>query len=525
MGSASLQAVTYATRDSGALEATHERFEAALERVRGRLGSDHPMRIGARPVETGAWVDDRSPIDPSILVGRVPGGTRREVDEAVRTAREGFATWRRWSWRDRLELLRRAADILERDAVETSAWLTLEVGKSRLEALGEAFEVPALIRYYCDQVEAAEGYERPEQQVGDERARLLLRPFGVWAIVSPFNFPFATGAGMAVAALATGNVAIMKPATDAPIPTLLFEAALEEAGIPAGAISVLTGPAGSIGTALVGHPGIDGVAFTGSVAAGAAIGRALSASPVRRPLLAELGGKNPVVVTATADLDQAVDGIIRSAFGFSGQKCSATSRVYVVQPIAQPFLDRLVEQVEQLVLGDPRRRETFVGPVINETAVDRFSEATATARRHGRILVGGRRSPVLPGFLVEPTVATDLPLAHPLFREELFLPLLAVAAVADLDEAIREANAPVFGLCAGIFSRDEREIERFFDEVECGVLYANRRAGATSGAWPGVQAFTGWKASGSSGKGALGPWYVQQFVREQARTIVREGQA
>jgi 1-pyrroline-5-carboxylate dehydrogenase len=227
-----------------------------------------------------------------------------------------------------------------------------------------------------------------------------------------------------------------------------------------------------------------------------------------------------VIVTSSADLDAAVDGIVKSAFGFAGQKCSATSRVYVLEEVADDLVARLQARTESLTVGEPTERATFVGPVINGAAVDRYEMAVDDARRHGHVVTGGRRSPGRAGWFVEPTLVTALPLRHRLLRDELFLPLLPVASVPDLDTAIAEANASSFGLCAGLFSDDEREVDRFFDEVEAGVLYVNRRAGATSGAWPGVQPFTGWGASGSSGKGALGPWYVQQFLREQARTVV-----
>ena len=524
MSTPPLPTVTYADSDSPALEAVHEAFEAALAGVRERLDAHEPMRIGGEAVTTTRWLEDRSPIDPTVVVARVPDGSRGDVDRAVASAREGHHTWRRMAWTERLAVLRRAADLLERDAAELAAWLALEVGKSRMEAFGETSELPTLIRYYCEQVELAAGFERDPRAVDGETARMFLRPHGVWAIISPFNFPLAAGAGMAAGALAAGNTVVMKPASDAPLLTLRFVRLLEEAGAPPGVASAVTGRAESAGAALVSHPGIDGVAFTGSVPAGQAITAMLAASSIRRPFIGEMGGKNPVIVGASADLDEAVEGIVKSAFGFSGQKCSATSRVYAVEPVAAELVDRLVERTCSLVVGDPTERATFVGPVVNGRAAERYEMAVRDARRHGRIEVGGRRSDRIPGFLLEPTVVTGLPLEHRLLREELFLPLLPVASVPDLAVAIEQANATPFGLCAGLFSRDEREIARFFDEVQAGVLYVNRRAGATSGAWPGVQPFTGWKASGSTGKGALGPWYVQQFMREQAQTRV-DGEA
>jgi 1-pyrroline-5-carboxylate dehydrogenase len=233
-----------------------------------------------------------------------------------------------------------------------------------------------------------------------------------------------------------------------------------------------------------------------------------------------MGGKNPAIVTENADLEKAAEGIARSAFGFSGQKCSACSRAIVVGTVHDDLVDRLVAYTEDLSVGDPADRAVFTGPVVNEAAAERFRAAAEEAGRDGEIVSGGRR-PELPGWYVEPTVVTGLPRGHRLTRDELFVPFVTVTRVESLDEALTEANDVVYGLTAGIFSEEEREVERFLDEIEAGVVYVNRRAGATTGARPGIQSFPGWKSSGSTGKGGLGPYYVSQFLREQSRTVVR----
>jgi 1-pyrroline-5-carboxylate dehydrogenase len=224
-------------------------------------------------------------------------------------------------------------------------------------------------------------------------------------------------------------------------------------------------------------------------------------------------------VTAAADLDKAAEGVARAAFGLSGQKCSACSRAIVDRAVHDEFLERLARFTEGLAIGEPAERSMFVGPVVNDESVARFEEAVADARRDGTVVTGGGR-PERPGLFVEPTVVAGLPRGHRLERNELFLPFVTVSAVGSLDEAIEEANAPAYGLTAGIFSEDQREQERFLDGIEAGVVYVNRRAGATTGAWPGTQTFCGWKSSGSTGKGGLGPWYLPQFMREQSRTVV-----
>jgi 1-pyrroline-5-carboxylate dehydrogenase len=241
-----------------------------------------------------------------------------------------------------------------------------------------------------------------------------------------------------------------------------------------------------------------------------------------KPCLLELGGKNAAIVLRSADLDAAAEGVMRSAFSLQNQKCSATSRVYVQKEVMPPFLERLVEKTRAIRMGDPSERDVFFGPVINERAVERFERAVARARAEGTVVLGGERlrgELFERGHFVSPTIAR-LPLDSALFQEELFVPFLAVGEVADLDQAIAETNKVEYGLTAGIFSGEKAEIARFFDEVEAGVCYANKRTGATTGAWPGAQPFCGWKGSGSTGKGGCGPYYVAQFMREQSRTVI-----
>jgi 1-pyrroline-5-carboxylate dehydrogenase len=238
-----------------------------------------------------------------------------------------------------------------------------------------------------------------------------------------------------------------------------------------------------------------------------------------------MGGKNPAIIMRSADLDKATDGVMRSAFGAQGQKCSACSRVYVSKAIRDEFVRLLVEKTKNIKIGNPLNRDVYLGPVINAEAVTTYERAVAQAKSDGgKILTGGRRltdGDFAHGYFVEPTVIDGLPASHPLFAEELFVPITVVAEVITLEEAIDLANGTEYGLTAGIFSQDEREIAQFFDRIQAGVTYANRRAGATTGAWPGINSFGGWKASGSTGRGTGGPYYVQQFMREQSRVRIR----
>ena len=298
--------------------------------------------------------------------------------------------------------------------------------------------------------------------------------------------------------------------------------AYRDAGLPDGVINLVMGPGDTVGAELTENPGIDGIVFTGSFEVGFRLYRTFS-DRYPRPCIVEMGGKNPAIVARSADLEEAAEGIVRSAFGFGGQKCSANSRVYVEQPVHDELVRLMVEKTEKLTIGDPLPRETFLGPVIDQRAVDRHQQAVTEARRDGRVYVGGERltdGDLERGFYVEPTVVGGLSADHRLFQDELFAPFTAVHPVDSLDQAIDLANDSPYGLTAGVYSEDSAEVQRFLDRIEAGVLYVNRRAGATTGAWPGVQPFGGWKGSGSTGKAGLSMYYVAQFLREQSHTIV-----
>ncbi len=516
--------ITY-TSASGDLNEFHHRFDVALEAVRTAAGRRHPFYIGAEPVDHGGEpLVDRSPIDTSLVLGTFATATRVDVDRAVDAARGAQREWARLPWRERLAALRRAAALIRERKYDLAALMSLEVGKSRLEAMGDAEESADLIDYYCAQVEEADGFVRPMGRVTPvERNTDLLRPYGVFACIAPFNFPLALSAGMSGAALAVGNTVVYKPAEDTPFTGLRLYEIYRDAGLPAGVFNLLVGHRDEIGDRLWQHPGVDGVVFTGSKAVGMRIHAGLGGGWIK-PCLLELGGKNAAVVMPTADLDAAAEGVVRSAFSLQNQKCSATSRVYVHRAVAAPFMERLLERTRAMRMGDPSERDVFFGPVINERSVTRYERAVAQARAEGVVLHGGARltgGVFDRGHFVAPTVAL-LPLESSLFREELFVPLLAVAEVGSLDEAVTQANRVEYGLTAGIFSGEPAEVERFFDEVEAGVCYANKRTGATTGAWPGAQPFCGWKGSGSTGKGGCGPYYVAQFAREQSRTVIEE---
>ena len=517
--------ITYATL-SADNEELQSSFDAALARARSRAGETNPMIIGAEERYGTETFEDRSPIDTDLVVGRFPVGTRQDVRDAIAAARDAFPAWSATPWRDRLAILRRAADIISERQFDYAALMALEVGKNRLEALGDVEETADLLRYYADEFEKADGFVKPLGSLSPtERTRSILRPYGVFGVISPFNFPMALAGGPAGGALIAGNTVVLKPSSDAPLSAANFAEALRDAGLPPGAFNLVTGPGETVGAELQENRGIDGMVFTGSYEVGMNLYRSFT-KDYPRPIVTEMGGKNPAIVTRHADLDEAAEGVMRSAFGFDGQKCSANSRVYVERPVAREFVERLVEKARAIAVGDPTKRENWMGPVINQRALDTFTKAADEARADGgTIEVGGevlRDGDAGRGFFPTPTVVTGLPLDHRLFRDELFVPFLVVGEVDSLDQALREANDSAYGLTAGIFSRDPAEVQRFLDTIQAGVVYVNRRAGATTGAWPGIQSFGGWKGSGSSGKSGLGPYYVQQFLREQSQTVVSD---
>jgi 1-pyrroline-5-carboxylate dehydrogenase len=514
--------ITYATLRNDN-EELHAAFEEGVTRARAWLGQAHPNYVGGRARDGDGTFDDRSPIDGAVL-GTFARGTRQDVRDAIAAARAAFADWGHRPWRERVAILRRAADLISERQMELAALMTMEVGKNRLEALGDVEETADLIRYYCDQTELHDGFDHPMGNLGDAtvHTRSVLKPYGVWAVISPFNFPLALSGGPASGALVGGNTVVFKPSSDAPFCGLKLYEVLRDAGVPDGVFNYVAGPGDTVGQELQENPGLDGLIFTGSYEVGFRIYRDF-AKQYPKPVIVEMGGKNPAIVSRQADLEEAAEGVMRSAFGFGGQKCSANSRVYVERPAYDEFLRLLLGKTAAITVGDPLRREHWLGPVIHAGALAKFERAAEEARRDGRVVIGGGRlsgGGLERGFFVPPTIAVDLPTDHRLFRDELFVPFTVVAPIDSIDEGLRLANDTVYGLTAGFYSEDRAEVARFLDAAEAGVVYVNRRAGATTGAWPGIQPFGGWKGSGTTGKAGGGLYYAQQFLREQSQTVV-----
>ncbi|HVL48992.1 MAG TPA: aldehyde dehydrogenase family protein [Candidatus Thermoplasmatota archaeon] len=506
-----------------ALEAFHHAYEASLKKVRGTLGRTYPMLIGGREVTAAKTFDDTNPANRDEVVARFQKGGPENVDQAVAAARAAQPAWEALGWEKRAALFAKAGDLMAAAKYDLAALMTLENGKNRVEAIYDVDEAIDFLRYYAHQMRANQGYEKKMgEPFPGERCTSVMRPFGVFGVIGPFNFPLAIPTGMATGALITGNTVVLKPASDTPLMSWEYVQIALKAGVPKEAVNFVTGGGREVGQPLLDHPGIDGVVFTGSREVGMK-NYATFVGRRPRPYICEMGGKNAIVVTAKADLDKAVDGVLKSAFGFGGQKCSAASRAYVHRSKHDAFIERLAEKARALKVGNPESRDNGFGPVVNEGAVRTYEDAVAKAKAAGgRFVVGGRAlkdGSFSKGHFVEPAVVTGLPEGHDAFRSEYFVPFIAVAPYEDIDRVIDEVNAVDYGLTSGIFSEDSSEIQRYFDRVQAGVVYANRARGGSTGAMVGGQSFGGWKFSATTSRGAGGPHYLEQFMREQSRTV------
>ena len=517
-----MQKITYATL-ANLGDDFHQTFDAAIGHVREALGETHPLFINgkAKKASAGTFADS-SPIDTRIVLGKFQKGGRADAQKAIQSAKTAFPGWRDLGWQKRVALLRKAADLMMQRQYELAALMCMEVGKNRFEAIAEVSETVDLITYYAQQVEDHQGFEQPMGGSGSERTKSILKPYGVWAVVAPFNFPMALATGMATGALLAGNSVVFKPASDTPFIGLRIYEIFRDAGLPDGVFNFITGPGSTAGQELIDNPLVDGFIFTGSFGVGMSIIKNF-AKGYPKPCITEMGGKNPAIVMPSANLDDATEGVLRSAFGMGGQKCSACSRLYLHKDVRKDFMELLIEKTQARKVGNPLEQDTFLGPLINAGAVQTYARALKLGRKDGRVVYGGhtlKDGDFSYGYYVEPTIVDKLPKKSQMFQEEFFVPVLSVSEVKSLTEAINLANDSAYGLTAGIFAQDETELQQFFNQIEAGVTYSNRRGGATTGAWPGIQSFGGWKGSGSSGKSGLGPHYVAQFMHEQSQTRI-----
>jgi RHH-type proline utilization regulon transcriptional repressor/proline dehydrogenase/delta 1-pyrroline-5-carboxylate dehydrogenase len=493
----------------------------ALHRLDDRLPLEVPVLVGDGDGAADGF-ESTDPGMPSRVIATAGRAGQDDADAAVRTAAEAAGAWSETPAAGRAERLVAAADLLRRHRLDLAALEVRECAKPWAEADGDVCEAIDFLEYYAREAVALE--RGPELvQVPGERNSMRHVGRGVAAVIAPWNFPIAIPCGMTAAALAAGNAVVLKPAEQSPACGYALVSALREAGVPAGAISLLPG-FGDVGEALVRHPGVHTVAFTGSSAVGLEIVRAAAETPdgqrhVKR-VVSEMGGKNCVIVDADADLDEAVPAIVSSAFGYAGQKCSAAARVLAHEAVVDTLLERVVGAVESLVVGQAETFGTDVPPVIEQEARDRVASYAEEAARSGRL---ERVATPLPdeGWFCTPAVAHGLPPDSPVLNEEIFGPLLAVERVAGVEEALEILDAAPFALTAGLFSRSPAVVEEVKRRVPVGNLYVNR---GITGAKVGRQPFGGNRRSGIGSK-AGGPGYVLQFTepRVVSENTMRHG--
>jgi RHH-type proline utilization regulon transcriptional repressor/proline dehydrogenase/delta 1-pyrroline-5-carboxylate dehydrogenase len=488
-----------------------ERITAALANTRSRLGKQHPLVINNQPVVTGEWVASLNPANQKEVVGYAAQGRIEEAEAAVGAARKAQPDWGRMPTESRAERLEKVAELMRRDRSELCALEVLEAGKNWPEADADVAEAIDFCNFYAA---VARELSRPKltQYVAGETNTQHWWPRGVGLVIAPWNFPLAILTGMASAAVVAGNTIVMKPSDQTPIIGARLMDLFMEAGLSAGVVNLLTAPGGSVGAHLVSHPDVDFIAFTGSREVGLKIWEtAARHAPGQRNLrkaVCEMGGKNCVIVDSDADLDEAVAGCIASAFGYQGQKCSALSRLIVVEDNYDKFLERLIAAADSMPVGPPEQPGNTIGPVISRDAQQRILQMIEHGKAEAKLVWQGRVPNEPDACYVPPTIFAGVPSSSRLFREEIFGPVLAVSKARDFEDAMALANDSEFALTAGCFSRSPENIERARRELVCGNLYINR---TTTGAIVERQPFGGFKMSGGGTK-AGGREYLENFM-------------
>lgn len=502
-------------------EELRRKAQGAVTRVHNQLGKTYLPLINGEYVQTESFIDSVNPSNPTEIVGKIGLISMTQADDALNAAKEAFKIWGKTPVNIRAGILRKAAEIMENRRHELTAWMCFEVGKIVKEGDPEVSEAIDFCRYYADEMERLDGGYNYD--IAGETDRYFYQPRGISLIISPWNFPFAIATGMTVAALVTGNCALLKPAGTSAVIGAKIAEILVEAGIPKGVFQYIPGKGSTVGDYLVKHKDVHLIAFTGSREVGCKIyADAAILQPGQKHLkrvIAEMGGKNAMIVDESADLDQAVASIVQSGFGYSGQKCSACSRVIVLESVYNHVVERLTEAVKSINVGEANNPTTKVGPVIDATAQKRILEYIEKGKQEATLAV--QIEAPSHGYFVPPTVFTDIAPDATIAQEEIFGPVLAVIKAKNFDEAINIANSTDYALTGGLYSRTPEHINRAYQEFEVGNLYINR---GITGAIVARQPFGGFKLSGVGSK-AGGPDYLLQFLEPRVVTenIQRQG--
>jgi 1-pyrroline-5-carboxylate dehydrogenase len=495
-----------------------ENMRAALRKVRAEFGKEYDLLIAGERRKSSEKLQSLNPSKPSELVGVHQRGSEQDARNAVERAFAYFPTWAEVSFTQRAECLVRAAEIFRERKYEFDAWLVLEAGKTWAEAEADVSEAIDFCEYYARQAVKLANPE-PVVQLSGERDEMIYVPLGVGIIIPPWNFPLAIMVGMTTAALVAGNTVVVKPSSDTPTIAAKFAEVLLEAGFPPQSFSLLTGSGGAIGDTLVSHPKTRFVSFTGSRDVGLHINELAARTPkgqlwIKR-VIAEMGGKDAIIVDRESNLDQAVVGVLYSAFGYQGQKCSACSRAIVDEAVYDEFLDKLKAKVETLSIGPSDDVNNYMGPVINSRAKESILNYIETGKKEGRLISGGTAGEG-EGYFIKPTVIADIGPKARIFQEEIFGPVLAVTKARDFDHALDLANNSEYGLTGAVFTSNPEKAQKARRQFFVGNLYINRKC---TGAMVGAHPFGGFNMSGTDSK-AGGPDYLLQFV--QAKSIAEK---
>ncbi|MEN3043283.1 MAG: L-glutamate gamma-semialdehyde dehydrogenase [Fervidobacterium sp.] len=492
-----------------------EKMKKALQKVSTEFGREYDIFIAGKPYKTERKIKSINPSKFDEIVGYVNSANEELAEKALENAWEAFKFWSKTPAHVRAEYLLKAAKKIRERKFEFDAWLVYEVGKNWLEADADVSEAIDFLEFYAREM-LRYASEQPLTRIPDEKNELRYIPLGAGIVIPPWNFPLAILVGMTSAAIVTGNTVVLKPASDSPVIAAKFFEVLQEVGLPDGVVNFLPGSGALAGEFLVKHPKTRFISFTGSKDVGLRINE-LAAKPqpgqiwIKRTVL-EMGGKDAVVVDETADLDAAAEGIVVSAFGYQGQKCSAGSRAVIVKEVYDLVIEKILERMAKIKMGDVRYKENWLGPVINKSSMEKILAYIDIGRKEGQLIWGGNGKEELGGYFVEPTIFKDVPYDARIAQEEIFGPVLAIIKAENFEDAIKIANATEYGLTGSLYSKDRKRIERAKEEFHVGNLYFNRKS---TGALVGVHPFGGFNMSGTDSK-AGGRDYLGLFLQAKA---------
>jgi 1-pyrroline-5-carboxylate dehydrogenase len=488
----------------------NEAMQAAIKKVRGQLNKKYPLVIGGEKIETADLLVSTNPANPTEIIGSFSKADTALATRAMTAASEAFKSWKKVCFKERARYLFKGAALMRRQKFELAAWLVLEIGKSWAEADADVAEAIDFLDFYGREMLRLGGPQELTSYGGEEN-ELYYIPLGVGLVIPPWNFPLAILAGMTTASIVTGNTVILKPSSETPAIAYKFFEIMEEAGLPKGVLNFLPGPGATVGDYLVAHPQTRFIAFTGSKEVGLRINE-LAAKTAEgqiwiKRVIAEMGGKDSIVVDAEADLDLAAQGIVQSAFGFQGQKCSACSRAIIDEKVYDEIMAKVVSLTKQIKIGSPEVKDNAFGPVSSQSAFKSIKEYIEVGKQEGKLACGG--GTIDGGFFIEPTVFADIAPQARISQEEIFGPVLALIKARDFDHALEIANNTEFGLTGAVYSKNRSKLEQARRELHVGNLYFNRKC---TGALVGVHPFGGFNMSGTDSK-AGGRDYLLLFTQ------------